>query len=81
MSIARFQFNAWARYPDWQKDNRIPERVAAKFDIPLVPVNQQNRGVVLEGGSIDVNGQGTLLTTGIMKRFFDDIWVLRKCCG
>jgi len=63
MSIARFQFNAWARYPDWQKDNRIPERVAAKFDIPLVPVNQQSRGVVLEGGSIDVNGQGTLLTT------------------
>jgi len=63
MSIARFQFNAWARYPDWQKDNRIPERVAAKFDIPLVPVTQQNRGVVLEGGSIDVNGQGTLLTT------------------
>ena len=63
MSIARFQFNAWARYPDWQKDNRISERVAAKFDIPLVPVTQQNCGVVLEGGSIDVNGQGTLLTT------------------
>jgi agmatine deiminase len=61
--IARFQFNAWARYPDWQKDNRIPERVAAKYQIPLVPVTQQNRGVVLEGGSIDVNGQGTLLTT------------------
>lgn len=63
VSIARFQFNAWARYPDWQKDNRIPERVAAKFQIPLVPVTQQNREVVLEGGSIDVNGQGTLLTT------------------
>ena len=63
VKIARFQFNAWARYPDWQKDNRIPERVAAKFHIPLVAVKQQNRGVVLEGGSIDVNGQGTLLTT------------------
>ncbi len=63
VSIARFQFNAWARYPDWQKDNRIPERVAAKFQIPLVPVSRQKRGVVLEGGSIDVNGQGTLLTT------------------
>jgi agmatine deiminase len=63
MSIARFQFNAWARYPDWQKDNRIPERVAAKFHIPLVPVTHRKRGVVLEGGSIDVNGQGTLLTT------------------
>jgi agmatine deiminase len=63
VSIARFQFNAWARYPDWQKDNHIPERVAAKFRIPLVSVEQLNRKVVLEGGSIDVNGQGTLLTT------------------
>jgi len=63
VSIARFQFNAWARYPDWQKDNRIPERVATKFQIPLVPVMHQNHKVVLEGGSIDVNGQGTLLTT------------------
>ncbi len=63
LSIARFQFNAWAHYPDWQKDNRIPERVAAKFQIPLVPVTLHKRGVVLEGGSIDVNGQGTLLTT------------------
>jgi agmatine deiminase len=63
MCIARFQFNAWAHYPDWQKDNRIPQRVAAKLHIPLVQVTQQNRGVVLEGGSIDVNGQGTLLTT------------------
>ena len=61
--IGRFQFNAWARYRDWQKDNRVPERIAAKFQIPLVSVTQQNRGVVLEGGSIDVNGQGTLLTT------------------
>ena len=63
LNIASFEFNAWARYPDWQKDNRIPERVAARFQIPLISVSQQNGGVVLEGGSIDVNGQGTLLTT------------------
>jgi agmatine deiminase len=63
VTIASFLFNAWARYPDWQKDNRIPEHVAAKFHIPLVHVMQNNRGVVLEGGSIDVNGQGTLVTT------------------
>ncbi len=63
ISIAGFQFNAWARYSDWQKDNRIPERVASKFDFPLIPVTLQSRAVVLEGGSIDVNGQGTLLTT------------------
>ena len=63
VKIAKFQFNAWARYPNWQKDNRAPERIAAKLKIPLFPVIQQNRDVVLEGGSIDVNGQGTLLTT------------------
>ncbi len=63
VSIADFQFNAWARYSDWQKDNRIPERITSKFDFPLIPVILQNRAVVLEGGSIDVNGQGTLLTT------------------
>jgi len=63
ISIARFQFNAWAHYSDWHKDNRISERVASKFHIPLVPVTQNNCPVVLEGGSIDVNGQGTLLTT------------------
>ncbi len=61
--IARFHFNAWGRYADWQKDNRIPERIATKFQIPLLPVTHRDRGVVLEGGSIDVNGQGTLLTT------------------
>lgn len=63
VKIARFQFNAWARYPDWQKDNRIPERVAAKFHIPMVQITQNNREVVLEGGSFDVNGQGTLVTS------------------
>ncbi len=63
VAIARFQFTAWARYSDWQRDNRIPERLATKLQIPLVPVEWQERGVVLEGGSVDVNGQGTLLTT------------------
>src|ERR1051325_4884675 len=28
LAIARFRFNAWAKYPDWKKDDRIPERVA-----------------------------------------------------
>ena len=58
VAIARFRFNAWAKYPDWKKDDRIPERVAARLKLPLVPAR-----VVLEGGSIDVNGRGSLLTT------------------
>ena len=63
VAIARFQFNAWARYGDWQKDARIPERTAAKLKVRLFRARAGARDVVLEGGSIDVNGRGTLLTT------------------
>jgi len=65
VAIARFRFNAWAKYPDWKRDDRIPERVAARLEVPLFParVGGGGREVVLEGGSIDVNGQGSLLTT------------------
>jgi agmatine deiminase len=63
VAIARFQFRAWARYSDWQLDDWIPERVAPMLQLPIVSVEQGGRGMVLEGGSIDVNGLGTLLTT------------------
>ncbi len=62
-AIARFHFNAWAKYPDWKKDDRIPERVAARLKLRLFRARAGGRDVVLEGGSIDGNGRGTLLTT------------------
>ncbi len=62
-AIARFRFNAWARYPDWKNDARLPERAAKALGVPLVPVERNGRAVVLEGGAIDVNGQGTVLAT------------------
>ena len=62
-TIARFRFNGWAKYPDWRKDDRVPERVARALRLPLVEVRASGRPVVLEGGSIDVNGSGSLLTT------------------
>jgi len=62
-AIARFRFNAWAKYPDWKNDVRIPERAAKALGLPLLPVPHRGRDVVLEGGAIDVNGQGTVLTT------------------
>jgi agmatine deiminase len=63
VAIARFHFNAWAKYPDWRKDDRVPERAARALGVPLRPVDHDGRPVVLEGGSIDVDGRGTLLTT------------------
>jgi len=61
--IARFRFNAWAKYPDWRQDDRVPERAARRLGLELVPAEAGGRPFVLEGGSIDVNGRGTLLTT------------------
>ena len=63
LAIARFRFNAWAKYPDWRRDDRVPERAAAALGLRALPVSWDGRPVVLEGGSIEVNGRGTLLTT------------------
>lgn len=63
LAIARFRFNAWAKYPDWKKDDRIPDLAAKRLRLKRLPVTVKGRGVVLEGGSIDVNGTGSLLTT------------------
>jgi agmatine deiminase len=63
LGIARFHFNAWAKYPDWQRDDRIPQMAARRLELRVFPVTHAGRRVVLEGGSIDVNGRGTVLTT------------------
>jgi len=62
-AIIHFHFNAWAKYPDWQKDRRVPETAAKRLAQRLFHARQQGREFVLEGGGIDVNGRGTLLTT------------------
>jgi agmatine deiminase len=63
VAIARFHFNAWAKYPDWRKDDRVPERAARALRMRLFPVRHAGRPFVLEGGAIDPNGRGTLVTT------------------
>jgi agmatine deiminase len=62
-AIVRFRFNAWAKYPDWQLDDQVPERVAGALGCAIFHARLKGRGLVLEGGSIDVNGRGTIITT------------------
>ncbi len=63
MAIVRFRFTAWAQYPDWRNDDAIPPKVAKKLGVKLLPAKIGGKDFVLEGGSIDVNGTGTVLTT------------------
>ncbi len=63
IAIARFHFSAWAKYPDWQKDDKIPELAARRLKLRRFEPTVRGRPVVLEGGSIDVNGCGTVITT------------------
>jgi agmatine deiminase len=63
VAIVRFRFSAWARYPDWRKDDAVPPRAAKKLGLKLLPARIGGKDFVLEGGSIDVNGKGTILTT------------------
>lgn len=57
--ITDWDYNAWGeKYPPWKDDNALPKFIAEKFRLKrIVP------GMILEGGSIDVNGAGALLTT------------------
>jgi agmatine deiminase len=59
VAITNWIFNGWAKYPNWKNDNKIPAFVAKRFKT----MRTFEPGVVLEGGSIDVNGAGLLLTT------------------
>jgi agmatine deiminase len=58
-----FNFNGWAKYKNYRLDRQVPETVAAFLNIPMTRVLHHGRPVVLEGGAIDTNGAGTLLTS------------------
>ncbi|HTS28350.1 MAG TPA: agmatine deiminase family protein [Bryobacteraceae bacterium] len=58
VSLTAWRFNAWAKYDDWQLDAAIPAWLGKQLKLPVASVP-----MVLEGGSIDVNGAGLLLTT------------------
>ncbi len=59
----KWRFNGWAKYSDWRYDERAGAAVAAIANVPFCTPTVAGHPLVLEGGSIDVNGRGTLLTT------------------
>ncbi len=63
VGMTDWHFNGWAKYPNWQQDDAVPGKIQQLFDLPSWQPTVRDRRVVLEGGSIDVNGQGLLLTT------------------
>ena len=63
LAISRFRFNAWASYGNWHLDDAVPDTIARWLGLPVFRAQRAGRDVVLEGGSIDVNGAGTLITT------------------
>jgi len=68
VALTNWRFNGWAKYDDWRLDNKLPGRVQKLLGCPhWQPLVQSQDGAkrhcVLEGGSIDVNGAGLLLTT------------------
>ena len=58
-----FNFNGWAKYKNIQLDKFVPAKVGGFLNIPITQVLYNGKPVILEGGAIDTNGCGTLLTS------------------
>jgi agmatine deiminase len=71
VGITNWKFNGWAKYPNHRRDDAVSDKLVRRLGMPAwkptVAVSGRRRAarrpVVMEGGSLDVNGQGTLLTT------------------
>jgi agmatine deiminase len=68
VAVTNWRFNAWAKYSNWHLDDKIPNRVSKLLKLPewrpeIALADGHKHRLVLEGGSIDANGAGALLTT------------------
>jgi agmatine deiminase len=68
VAVTNWKFNAWAKYDNWHRDDLVAGCAAEFLKVtewkPTIQLeNGQEHRIVLEGGSIDVNGAGVLLTT------------------
>ena len=58
-----FNFNGWAKYKNISLDKHVPAKVGEFLNIPITQVLHNGKPVIVEGGAIDSNGRGTLLTS------------------
>ncbi len=63
IAMTNWRFNGWAKYNNWKRDDGVTEILRRRMRLPAWEPVHEGRRVILEGGSIDVNGAGTLLTT------------------
>jgi agmatine deiminase len=57
-AIVSWEFNAWGGKYNAELDNQIPDKIAGYFNLPIF-----HPGIIMEGGSVEFNGTGTILTT------------------
>ncbi len=58
-ALTDWEFNAWGgKFAPWDLDDAIPQKIAATLHLPAF-----KGGMILEGGAIEINGRGQLLTT------------------
>jgi agmatine deiminase len=59
LALVDWKYNAWGgKYPPFELDDRVPARIAELLDVPRF-----EPGIVMEGGALDTDGLGTVLTT------------------
>jgi len=62
-AIVHCHFNGWAKYDNWRKDTKVPETAAKLLGKKLFHAKWNGKPFVIEGGGIELNGRGTLIST------------------
>lgn len=62
-TVLNWRFNGWAKYPNAERDDAVTPIAAERLGLRMITPERNGKRVVLEGGSIDVNGAGAILTT------------------
>ncbi|MDR3641693.1 MAG: agmatine deiminase family protein [Humidesulfovibrio sp.] len=63
VAISGFGFDAWSKYPDYQLDALVSPTLAGMLGMDFLPAEHLGRLVIFEGGALDINGRGSLVTT------------------